>query len=160
MNLPPSFSLKVACPQAGDLAGLIFLMRVTAGTKNHYHIMFPKTTADGTAHLTAQDFRSQFKDHGDTFMMDYNGSIETASDVVAFELYDQRFMEEGQKQISHWPLSKYERTLWKSRQEFIEYLLSARNREFDFDTQSMPIARDGVINLTVTRRSGAKKNVA
>src|SRR3974390_2049490 len=117
MNVPSVFSLRAQCPQGGDLGGLIFLMCVTAGTKNSYYIMFPKTASDGTAHITGQDFRAQFKDHSDMFIMDYNGSVETASDVVTFKLYDQGLMERGQSQISRWPLSKYERTLWKSREE-------------------------------------------
>lgn len=158
MNVPSVFSLRVECPQGGDLGGLIFLMGVTAGTKNGYHIMFPKTAADGTAQITAQDFRAQFKDHGDMFIMDYNGSVETASDIVTFELYDQGLMERGQSQISRWPLSKHERTLWKSRKQFIEYLLSARNREFDCDRQLMRIPQDGVIHLTVSNRIGDTKN--
>jgi len=142
------------------LAGLIFTMCVTAGSKNPYFIMFPKTSADGTTHITEQDFRGQFKDHGDTFIMDYNGSVETASDVVTFKLYDQRLMEKGREQIARWPLSKYERTVWKSRKEFIEYLLSGRNREFDFEEQYVRLPTSGVIHLTVTRKIGEKKNEA
>jgi hypothetical protein len=152
MKLPLVFSLKVDCPQGGDLSGLVFDIVVTAGTKNRYHIMLPKTSRDGTTQITEQDFREQFKAHGDLFLMDYDGSIEIASDWVTFELYDQSLMEKNREQLSRWPLSKYRRTKWKSRQGFVEYLLSARNREFYFDKLPVKVPIDGVVHLTVTRK--------
>lgn len=105
MKLPPVFLLEVDCRQRGDLSGLIFNMTVTSGTKNPYHIYFPKTSSDGKAQLTAEEFRGQFNDHPDTFPMDYNGNVETASDVVVFDLYDRQLMEKGWKDLIHWPLS-------------------------------------------------------
>ena len=57
MTLPPILVLQAHCPQYEDLSGLIFGMRVVSGTKNFYHIYFPKTSADGKAQLTAEAFR-------------------------------------------------------------------------------------------------------
>jgi hypothetical protein len=154
MTLPPTLTLKVDCPQGGDLSGLLFIMTVTSGPKNPYHIHFPHTSADGTSQLSSQDFRGQFKDHGDTFIMDYSGSVEIASDVVSLDLYDTRLMIKGQAQILRWPLSKYEQTVWRSRKEFVDYFLTCRNLGFDFVKQSVTIPPDGVIHLTVSRKIG------
>jgi hypothetical protein len=152
MTLPPTFTLTVDCPQGGDLSGLLLQMTVTSGTKNPYHIFFPKTSADGKTSLTADSFRGQFKNHGDVFIMDYNGSVEVASDVVTLQLYDTRLMIKGRKQSLRWPLSKYERTVWKSRQEYVDYFLSCRNLEFEFEKQTVRIPADGAIHLTVTKK--------
>jgi len=154
MTLPPIIHLKVDCPKGGDLSGLIFQLRVTSGTKNPYYIYFPKTGVDGTTQITSEDFRGQFTDHYEMGFMDYNGTVETAGDVFGVELYDPRQMEKQKETLSHWPLLKHERKLWKSRQEFIEYFLSCRNREFYFFEQSARIPTDGVIHLTVGRRNG------
>ena len=155
MTLPPVIEIKVDCPEGCDLLGLIFQMRVTAGTKNLYYIYFPKTSADGTARLTAEDFRGQFTDHWEMGLMDYNGTVETAGDLVGIELFDPRQMEKESGQLSHWPLLKHERTVWKSRQEMIDYFLSCRNGEFYFFEQSARIPSEGAIRLTVGRKIGA-----
>jgi hypothetical protein len=152
MILPLIFNLKVDCPQGGNLSGLLFMMRVTSGSKNPYHIYFPKTSDDGRSQLTAESFRGQFKDHGETFIMDFNGSVESASDVVVFELYDSRLMKEDKGKVSRWPLSKYEKTVWHSRKEFMDYFISCSNPEFEFEKQSIRIPVDGAISLTVNRK--------
>ena len=155
MTLPPVIEIKVDCPQGGDLSGLIFQMRVTAGTKNLYYIHFPKTSADGTASLTAEDFRGQFTDHWEQALMDYNGTVETAGDLVGIELFDPRPMAKGREQALQWPLFKHERTIWKSRQEKIDYFLSCQNQEFYFFEQSAHIPSEGAIRLIVGRKIGA-----
>jgi hypothetical protein len=152
MTLPPVIQLRVSSPEGGDLSGLIFQMRVTSGTKNPYYIYFPKTAADGSAQITAEDFRGQFTDHYEMGLMDYNGSVETAVDTVGIELFDAQRMAAQQETLSHWPLLKHERKVWRSRREFIDYFLSCRNREFYFFEQSAPIPEGGTIQLTVGRK--------
>lgn len=156
MKLPPVLTLKVDCPQGGDLSGLIFEMRVTSGTKNLYHIYFPKTSADGMACLTAEDFRGQFNDHGDMFIMDYNGTVETAGDSVGIKLFDPQLLLKQRDNILRWPLSKHERTVWESRQEKVDYFVSCHNPEFYFFEESVRIPLDGVILLTVGRKVGVR----
>jgi hypothetical protein len=152
MTLPPIITLKIDCPEGGDLSGLIFEMRVTAGTKNLFYICFPKTSAHGTTSITAEDFRGQFADHYEMGLMDYNGSVESAGDLVGIKLFDPRPMTKHRVELSSWPLLKHERTVWRSRQERIEYFLSCRNRDFYFFEQSARIPADGIIRLTVGKK--------
>lgn len=153
MTLPPIIELRVSSPVGGDLSGLIFQLRVTSGTKNSYDIHFPKTAADGTAQITAEDFRGQFTDHHEMGLMDYNGSIESAADTVCIELFDVQRMLAQQESLSLWPLLPHERQIWRSRREFMEYFLSSRNREFCFSEQLAQIPEDGIISLTVERKT-------
>jgi hypothetical protein len=155
MTLPPIIALKVNCPEGGDLSGLIFEMRITAGTKNLFYICFPKTSADGTTSITAEDFRGQFDDHYEWGLMDYNGTVETAGDLVGILLFDPRPLTKHRAEILRWPLFKHERTVWRSRQERIDYFLSCRNREFYFFEESVRIPANGMIGLTVGRKIGA-----
>jgi hypothetical protein len=155
MTLPSIIALKVDCREGGDLSGLIFQMRVTAGTKNLFYICFPKTSVDGTTSMTAEDFRGQFADHYEMGLMDYNGTVETAGDLVGIMLFDPRPMIKHREELLHWPLLKHERTVWGSRRERMDYFLSCRNREFYFFEESVRIPEDGVIRLTVGRRVGA-----
>jgi len=103
-----------------------------AGTKNLFYIYFPKTSVDGNASITAEDFRGQFADHFEMGMMDYNGSVETAVDLVGVELFDPQPMMERREELLRWPLFKYERTARRSRQGRVDYFLSCRNQEFYF----------------------------
>jgi hypothetical protein len=129
-------------------------MRVTAGSKNLFHIYFPKTSAEGTTSITAEDFRGQFADHYEMGLMDYNGSVETARDLVGIELFDPGPMKKRQAELSCWPLFKHERTIWRFRQERIDYFVSCRNSEFCFFERSTRIPEDGMIHLTVSRKNG------
>ena len=120
MNVPRTITLTIGCEQGGDLSGLIVYMIVTSGTKNPYYIYFPKTSLDGKTQLTAEQCRDQFNDHGDTFMMDYNGTVEGAPNAVSLELYDSRLLATDPEESLRWPLSQYEQKVWKSRQEFVD----------------------------------------
>lgn len=130
-------------------------MQVTAGTKNPFRIHFPKTLADGTTSMTAQDFRGQFNDHFDQGIMDYDGSIENANDIMRVNLFDLRPIMRLQKELSCWPLFTHERTVWKSRKERVDYLLSCRNQEFYFFEQTAVIPEDATLRLTVGKKLGA-----
>lgn len=85
--------------------------------------------------------------------MDYNGSVETAANTVTFELYDPNLIAKERDQVSRFPLSKYQRKFWKSQKDFIDYLLSCHNLEFNFDKLSVDIPSDGVIHLTVAKKN-------
>jgi hypothetical protein len=157
MKLPPTITLNVDCPEGGDLSGLIFKIRVTAGSKNPFYIYFPKTLVNGSTCVTEEDFRGQFNDHYEMGLMDYNGSIETAGDTVGIELFDPRPMLERRQELSRWPLLKHERKVWRSRGEFMDYFLSCSNQEFYFFEQSAHIPQNGVIHLTVGRKNGGER---
>jgi hypothetical protein len=154
MTLPSVITLNVSSPDGGDLSGLIFQLRVTSGTKNLYYIYFKKTSADGTTCLTSEDFRGQFNDHVDMFIMDYNGSIESASNLVGVNLFDPTAMSNNRQELSRWPLSKHERAVWDSKKAKIDYFLSSRNKDYYFFEESVRIPPDGLIHLTVGRKIG------
>jgi hypothetical protein len=160
MRLPPIIELKVECPQQGDLSGLIFELLVTTGSKNPFRIHFEKTSENDTTRITAEDFCGQFNNHFDMASMDYDGSIETAADVMTIRLFDERPMMEHREELLRWPLFKHERTVWESREEFISYFLSCRNREFYFSDQSVRVPRDGVIHLIVNKSREPGQDVA
>jgi hypothetical protein len=61
---------------------------MTAGDKNPYGIFFPKTDGIGQTRLTAEDIKGQFTDHWEEALMDYNGSIEDANELVTIRLWD------------------------------------------------------------------------
>jgi hypothetical protein len=150
LRLPPVIELRVDCPQGRDLSELIFRMRVTAGTKNPYYIHFPKTSVDGTTRITAEDFRGQFRDYDET--MECHASLELARDVVGIELFDPQPMMERREMLLSYPQGEHERTVWRSREDFIDYYLSCRNREFYLFEHSACIPQDGLIRLTVQNR--------
>jgi hypothetical protein len=86
MTLPPQIELRARCAEADDLSDLIFRMQLTAGYKNPYSIFFLKTDTHGHTRLTAEDIQGQFSDHWEEALMDYDGSIEEANDLVTIHL--------------------------------------------------------------------------
>src|SRR5262245_56210458 len=112
MTLPPQIELRARCAQAGDLSGIIFRMQITAGYKNPYSIFFPKTDEHGHTQLTTKEIEMQFTDHWDEALMDYNGSLEDANEVVTIHLWDLRSFRQNPEQILGWPLFSHEETRW------------------------------------------------
>jgi hypothetical protein len=88
MTLPPQIELRARCAEVPDLSDVIFEMQITSGSKNPYRIIFPKTTRDGHSLLCAADIAGQFTDHLEMALMDYNGSLEDAIEVVTLRLFD------------------------------------------------------------------------
>src|ERR1041385_24901 len=88
MTLPPDIELRARCAEASDLSDIIFEMQITAGSKNPYTILFPKTDVAGHTRLTAEEIKAQFTDHWEMALMDYNGSLEQAVEVVTVRLFD------------------------------------------------------------------------
>jgi hypothetical protein len=132
MTLPTQIELRARCAQADDLSGIIFRMQITAGYKNPYSIFFPKTDSGGHTRLTAKEMEMQFTDHWDMALMDYNGSLQDANEVVTIHLWDPRPLRGDPEQALAWPLFSYETTRWTSRREWFDYLASCRNEEFTF----------------------------
>ena len=75
MILPSEIRVKASCNGSHDLSGIIFQLRVRSGSKNPYHIYFPKTDSTGVAIISSEDFRGQFTDHYEMGLMDYNLSL-------------------------------------------------------------------------------------
>ncbi len=153
MDLPDRITIQLQCDQSDALGDLIVKMTVYAGTKNLYHIYFPKTDPYGRAELTADEFRGQFADHWEQGLMDYNGTGESASQHVKLELFDPANMRANLESLSAWPLLKNEAKRWASRREMIEYFLSCRNGFFRSARRSrlVEIPADGALSFTVAQ---------
>jgi hypothetical protein len=123
--------IKIHATGEGNLAGIIFIIRVTAGTKNKYSIAFPKTDTSGTALLSEDEFRGQFEDHLEAGLMDYNGTVESADPTVTVCLLDKSRIESNLDLLRAWPLLKNDKKRWRSREEKIQYWLTCRNDLFD-----------------------------
>ena len=152
MTLPPVIKLHVYCTGTGDLSGIIFGMEVRAGTKNPYHVYFPKTDATGNAQISSDDFRGQFRDSDEMFLMDYNGTVEDASDLVTLKLFNRARMAEHRDTLLHFPLGKHESKRWRSRLEIIDYYLTARNDDFDFAPQLIRIPENGHFHVRLSSK--------
>lgn len=83
--------------------------------------------------------------------MDHSGTIEEASQYVQVTLFDVAALRSRTAQTLGWPLLQHESTVWASRQEKVDYLLSCRNEGFVFAPCAMEIPRDGdnVLKLEV-----------
>src|SRR4051812_47873582 len=114
MMLPPQVELRARCSEASDLSDILFEMQITAGSKNPYRILFPKTTRDGRTALTASEIAGQFKDHWEMALMDYDGTLEDAVEVVALRLFDPASVRQHYAELLAWPLFTHERSRWKS----------------------------------------------
>lgn len=151
MKLPPHIELRARCSEVSDLSNIIFEMQITAGSKNPYRIIFPKTARDGHTRLSAADIRGQFADHWEMALMDYNGSLGDAVDVVTLRLFDPASVREHYDQLLAWPLFTHEKTRWQSRRQLLDHLLSCRNDQFTFGGISVRLEGTEPIYLPVDR---------
>jgi hypothetical protein len=151
MTLPPQIELRARCAEADDLFGIIFRMQMTAGYKNSYSIFFRKTDERGHTRLTAKEIEMQFTDHWDMALMDYNGSLEDANELVTIHLWDPRPLREDSEQVLAWPLFSYEKTHWKSRREWFDYMASCRNDEFTFGGISIRLPETTHVCISLRR---------
>jgi hypothetical protein len=151
MTLPPQIELRARCAEADDLSGIIFRMQITAGYKNPYSICFPKTNEGGHTQLTAKEIEMQFTDHWDMALMDYNGSIEEANELVTIHLWDPRPFREHPDDVLAWPLLAYERTRWNSRRDWFGYMASCRNDEFTFGGISIRLPETARLYVSLRR---------
>ena len=86
MDIPLRLELALASDEVMPPAGLIVGMRVSAGTKNPYHIFFPKTDDSGRTALDKSAVIGQFKDHWEEGLMDFNGTLESAPQTALLPL--------------------------------------------------------------------------
>jgi hypothetical protein len=147
MTLPPEIELKARCAEAPDLSDIVFEMQITAGSKNPYTILFPKTDVSGHTRLTAEEIKGQFTDHWEMALMDYNGSLEEAVEVVTVHLFDLAPLRQHHTDALAWPLFTHERLHWKSREERLDYLLSCRNELFTFPGIAVRLAETPLLYI-------------
>jgi hypothetical protein len=158
MKLPSQIDIQLVCDNENKLDGLIVQMTVRAGTKNPFLIYFSKTNKEGQTSITAIDFKDQVDFQITMGIMDYNGSIETASQVVNIDLglpyrkellEDKRFLESIRKGY----LQGYERLKWSSSAEMVSYYLSSRNNEFITKPQSVELRPNEIIQFVTHKNT-------
>ena len=159
MTLPPQIELRARCSEASDLSDIIFEMQITAGSKNPYRILFPKTTRDGRAVLIASEIVGQFADHWEMALMDYNGTLEDAVEVATLRLFDPASVREHYADLLAWPLFTHERSRWDSRREFLDDLLSCRNEQFTFSGLSVRLPESPLVYLPLRRAVVATRTI-
>ena len=126
-------------------------MQITAGYKNPYGIFFWKTDLIGHTRLTAEEIEGQFTDHWEEGLMDYNGSIAEANEVVTIRLWDPTPLREGYDKLLAWPLFTHQRTRWRSRRDYLDYMASCRNDEFTFDGISVRLPDTRLLYVSLRR---------
>jgi hypothetical protein len=153
MNVPERMTVQIVSTGESDLNGIIVELTVTTGQKNPYRIYFPKTDASGVAALTRDEFIGQFTDHWEAGLMDHSGTPESADATVRVSLYDPSWSLENRDAALAWPLLKYERTKWSSRDEQYRYRTSSRNPEFHVSPIMVDLERSRDIVLPVRRKA-------
>jgi hypothetical protein len=152
MKLPSQINIQVICNDERNLGDIIIRMIVHAGSKNPYHIYFPKTNKEGSTSITAGEFSYQFDSHYEIGLMDYNGSIATASQIVTLDLDYQDKLYPSLEIARKSPLLGYERHKWQNSDEIIDYFLSCRNSNFFTDPQSVKIRSNKIIQLVLSKK--------
>ncbi len=153
MKLPEKIDIQVVCDGESNLDDIIIQMTVLAGTKNPFLIDFPKTNKEGKTSITAVDFKDQVDVQYEMGLMDYNGSIETASQIVSIDL-DSRYKNKLFIEISRKGyLNGYERLKWASSDEMISYYLSCRNDKFYTKPQSAEIRPNEIIQFILNKNA-------
>ena len=152
MQIASRLELEVTSNDAAPLADLIVGMRVTSGTKNPYHIYFPKTDPAGRSLLDRAAIVGQFKDHWEQGLMDFNGTLESASQTVTLFLFNAGDPHAFLANALAWPLLKHEQTVWASRQDWADYFLSCHNNQCSLPETTTAIPLDGPLRVEVYRR--------
>jgi hypothetical protein len=93
----------------------------------------------------------QFTDHWEMALMDYNGSLEDANELVTIHLWDPRSFREHPRNALVWELFSYERTRWNSRREWFDYMASCRNDQFTFDGISIGLSETTRLYVSLRR---------
>jgi hypothetical protein len=93
----------------------------------------------------------QFTDHWDMALMDYNGSLEEANELVTIHLWEPRDFRDHADDVLTWPLFSYEKTHWRSRREWFDYMASCRNDEFTFGGTSIRLPETTLLYVSLRR---------
>ncbi len=153
MNVPAEIKVVVDEEASGaPVKDAIVELTVRAGRKNPYRICFPKTDGAGAAMIARDDFIGQFQDHWEAGLMDYDGSVDSASPVVLVALFDDARMRAHKRLVLAWPLLKHEAEKWKSRREAFDYLASCSNAQLRASSRSVDLHASSTIHFSVARK--------
>lgn len=153
MNLPDIIYAELSCNNcnnSNNLMDIIIQIKIKAGNKNPYFIYFPKTDAFGKTFLKKEDLIGQFQDHWEMALMDYNGSLETASSKIEVNLFDPTWFIKNKKLAMAYPLLKNELNKWINREQQYEYMITCRNLQFNCKSIVIDLNKTDHIVLKVT----------
>jgi hypothetical protein len=150
MTLPPQIELRARCAKADDLSGIIFRANHRRLQKPIWYLL-PEDRRAWSHQLTAKEIEMQFTDHWEMALMDYNGSLEDANELVTIHLWDPRSFREHPRNALVWELFSYERTRWNSRREWFDYMASCRNDQFTFDGISIGLSETTRLYVSLRR---------
>jgi hypothetical protein len=155
MKLPNTLTVRAKGTPGMDVSGIIFELTVASGTKNPYHIIFPKTDARGVARLSSEQFRGQFEDHWENGLMDYNGTVDSAIPTIIVQLLEKSRIRHNLHILRALPLLKNERQWWSSREEKLQYCLSYRNDQLAMEPTLWEIENRSDIEVEI-RANGSR----
>jgi hypothetical protein len=130
MKIYEKIELQIKCKGQKDLSDILVGLKIKAGTKNTYLVLFPKTDRYGRAELIKEDLVGQFDDHIEMGLMDYNGTLENAENEVEVSLLDITKIRENKGSLLAWPLRSHEKKKWKTREEEFLYKLTSPNEKY------------------------------
>ena len=151
MEVAQRIELTLSTGEISGPSDLIIGMRISAGTKNPYRVYFPKTDEHGHTALERSAVVGQFNDHWEEGLMDFNGTLESASQVVTFFLFNVSKLQESLSIALAWPLLTHEKTVWSSRQEQVNYFLACDNTRYSLPEAEVVLPSDGRLSLRVYR---------
>ncbi|AOU96988.1 hypothetical protein BI364_02265 [Acidihalobacter yilgarnensis] len=151
MDLPDTITIQINDQTGQPVPDIIVQLTVKSGNRNAYQILSPKTGSDGHAQITKPDFIGQFEDHWEMGLMDYNGTVESASPDVQVSLFDPSWHIANPEACLAWPLFKNEQGHWASRQAQYEHLVSCANPHYLATPKPVNLETNNKISLTVSK---------
>lgn len=149
MRLDSDLSITVVDQSGGPVAELLVEFEVSTGVKNPYFIQFPKTDSAGKARLSPRDLDGQWRDHWESGLMDYSGTVADASPLVRMRLFDVSGLKANRENALRWPLLSHERTKWGTRSEAFEYMASSSNPGYLMEPLSVDLERHAEVSIVV-----------
>ena len=154
MDLPDIITIQVSDPSGQPVPGIIVQLTVKSGNRNTYQILSPMTGRDGLAQITKPEFTGQFEDHWEMGLMDYNGTVESASPEVQVGLFDPTWHMANPEACLAWPLFKNEQARWASRQKQYEALVSCANLQYRAEPTPVNLETQNKISFAVSKPRG------
>jgi hypothetical protein len=84
-------------------------------------------------------------------LMEYNGSLKEANELVTIHLWESRDFRDHADNVLTWPFFSYEKSRWRSRREGFDYTASCRNDEFTFGGISIRLPETTLLYVSLRR---------
>jgi len=129
MTLPPHIELRARCAGADDISGIIFACRSPLAPRTHTASSSPRRwRPHSTRSKRDRDAVHRSLGHGAHGLQRLPAGSERSRDYPPYPRSFRQHIDD----VLAWPLLSYEKTRWKSRREWFDYMGSCRNDEFTF----------------------------